>query len=94
MIKLYRLNEWHPGANDIKDSISYFIDRAQELDIKLDDLIEAIRLLANYRNTGETREVTSEEHRAIKHMENAIETMIDDGWPEDWIYQELEKLIN
>ena len=93
MIRLYRLNEWHPGANSIGDSISYFIDRAQELNIEFDDLIKAIRILINYRNTGETHKVTREEHRAIKHMETAINTMVDDGWPKDWIYRALDKLV-
>ncbi len=92
-IRLARLYEWHPGARDIDESIFYFINRAKELGIDSEDLMRAIELLINYRETGESVEVNKETFIAITHMENAIDTMIDDGWPEDWIYAELNKLI-
>ena len=92
-IKLNRLNEWHPGAKSIDESIRDFINRAEQLGISLTDIRVAIQLLINYRETGETEEVDHKIHRAIEHMELAIDTMIDDGWPEKWIYRELEKLV-
>jgi hypothetical protein len=92
-IKLNRLNEWYPGARSIEESIEYFIQRGEELGISIDDIKAAIDVLIQYRETGETQDVDQDTFRAVRYFETAIDTMIDDGWPEEWIYRELEKLV-
>ena len=93
-IRIFRLDEWHPGARSIQDSINYFIETGLDLRISQSDLKRAIELLINkYNNPNSRTIVTKEEYAAIQHMNTAIDTMLDDGWPEDWIYQELEEKI-
>jgi hypothetical protein len=91
--RVYRLNEWHPGAREIIESIEYFIDLGIRRGHLEEDLMEAIALLIRYRETGEGERVSEAVFEAIKHMEDAIATIVDDGYPEEWIYNKLKHKI-
>jgi hypothetical protein len=95
-IRISRLNEWHPGAKEIDESIRDFMERGETvLNIPREDLVEAIRLFIRYFEGGDISNIFrrgSSLHRAMEHMELCINTIVDDGYPIQWIIKELKKV--
>jgi hypothetical protein len=96
-ICILRLNEWHPGAKEIDESIRAFMERGEyELNIPREDLLDAARLLIIYHEGGSIKNMYSRDsdlYRAMVHMELCIDTIVDDGYPIKWILKELKKLV-
>ena len=96
-IRILRLNEWHPGAKDIDESIVSFMERGEYvLNIPREDLLDAVRLLIIYYEGGSIKNMFSREsdlYRAMVHMELCVDTIIDDGYPIEWILKELKRLV-
>jgi hypothetical protein len=96
-IRILRLNEWHPGAKEIDESIRAFMERGEyELNIPREDLLDAARLLIIHHEGGSIKNMYSRDsdlYRAMVHMELCIDTIIDDGYPIKWILTELKKVI-
>ncbi len=93
MRKLLRLNEWHPGAKSIEETINNFISRGNKvLGISTEDSYSAIRLIVAYYDNRDSSNITKATrlHPAIKNMKNCIDTILDDGYPEGWIIKEFK----
>lgn len=94
-IKITRLDEFHPGAKSIEETVYDFIDFGKKNGIPTKLSLRAIKLLVDYYYTGEVKSVEKNSllYRALLNIENCIDTALDDGYPEEWIYRELEKLV-
>jgi hypothetical protein len=94
-IKLYRLNEFHPGAKEIEETIYYFINIGIDQGISEESLLTAMDIFLKHEKGEDFRRIRkgSELHNAILNIENCIETIIDDGYPEKWIYRVFEKIL-
>jgi hypothetical protein len=97
-IKVLRLNEWHPGADSIETTIERFVNRAHDkMGIPLGISYRAMRRILDLY-LGNENNIQVEEgsvmHKALLNIENCINTLTDDGWPEEWIYKEIEKIID
>jgi len=92
MKRIIRLNEFHPGAKTIGESINFFIDSGEVLGISKEDSYSAIRLIVDYHENRDNSKITKATslYPAIKNMENCINTIIDDGYPERWIIKEFK----
>jgi hypothetical protein len=92
MKRIIRLNEFHPGAKTIGESINYFIDSGEVLGISKEDSYSSIRLIVNYHENRDSSKITKATslYPAIKNMKNCIDTIIDDGYPEGWIIKEFK----
>jgi len=93
MIRLTRLDEFHPGAKTLPESIEFFINLGMRRGISKESLVNAINLYAGLHYGWFTLEESpkyrrdSDEFAGLKQMADAIETMQDDGYPEEWIYR-------
>lgn len=93
MKRIIRINEWHPGAKEISETIDAFIDRgAKVMNISTDDSHSAIRLIVDYYKNRDSSKITKATslYPAIKNIKNCIDTIIDDGYPEGWIIKEFK----
>jgi len=92
----FKLNEFHPGADSISNTINRFIGYGEVEGTSLEITREAISLLLNYYFNQEIEPDVirgSELHTALLNIENCINTLQDDGYPESWIYKELRKFV-
>lgn len=101
MIKKYKdflkLYEFHPGSEDPYTSISNRINRALDMGANPSILKNMIKEIINFKigNVSPSKfHRQSEEYKYISLISDAIETSIDDGYPEDWIFNDLEKIYN
>ncbi len=95
-IRIFRLNEWHPGAKEIVETIGDFINRGEEvLGIPEEVSYTAIEMILSYFDGEELTGVDKEsvEYAAIQNIENCIDTIVDNGYPLDWIIKELRRII-
>jgi hypothetical protein len=95
-IRIFRLNEWHPGAKEISETIEDFINRGEEvLDIPEEVSYAAIRMILHHFDGGDTVKLDrdSVEYAAIQNIENCIDTIINDGYPLDWIIKEFKRIL-
>jgi hypothetical protein len=95
-IRIFRLNEWHPGAKEIIETIEDFINRGEEiLEIPEEVSYDAIRMILDHFDGEETVKLDrgSIEYAAIQNIENCIRTILDDGYPLDWIIEEFRRII-
>ena len=93
MKRIIRINEWHPGAKEISETIDAFIERgAKVMNISTEDSYSAIRLIVDYHENRDSSKITKATslYPAIKNMKNCIDTIIDDGYPEGWIIKEFK----
>ncbi len=101
MIAKYRdflkLYEFHPGSETPYVTISERIRRSISLGADIVTLKSMIKEILNYHKGQENPPKfnrRSEEYKYISLISDAIETSIDDGYPEDWIFNDLEKIYN
>lgn len=95
-IRIFRLNEWHPGAKEISETINDFINRGEEvLGISKEVSYTAISMILSHFDGDEPVKLDrdSVEYAAIENIENCIDTIIDDGYPLDWIIKEFRRII-
>ncbi len=95
-IRIFRLNEWHPGAKEIVETIGDFINRGEEvLGIPEEVSYTAIEMILSYFDGEELTGVDKEsvEYAAIQNIENCIDTIVNNGYPLDWIIKELRRII-
>jgi len=95
-IRIFRLNEWHPGAKEISETIEDFINRGEKvLDIPEEVSYAAIRMILHYFDGEDAVKLDrdSVEYEAIENIENCIDTIIDDGYPLDWIIKEFRRIL-
>lgn len=94
-IKIKKINEFHPGAKSIGETIELYIKKGEEIGVTRDMSIEAIRKILNYFDNGVAEKVQSgtKEASAIRNMDQCIRTAEDDGYPIDWILKELRNFI-
>jgi hypothetical protein len=95
-IRIFRLNEWHPGAKEIVETIGDFINRGEEiLGIPEEVSHAAIEMILSYFDGEELTNVDRESvaYAAIQNIENCIDTIIDNGYPLDWIIKEFRRII-
>ena len=95
-IRISRLNEWHPGAKEIDESIRDFMERGQyKLGISREDMMDAIKLFIRYYEGEDISNIYTRDsslYRAMEYMELCINTIMDDGYPIEWILKELKKV--
>jgi hypothetical protein len=101
MIKKYKdflkLYEFHPGSENPYTSIKNKINNALSMGANPYTLKIMIKEILNYHKgygTPSKFHRRSEEYKYISLISDAIETSIDDGYPEDWIFNDLEKIYN
>lgn len=94
-VRIFRLNEWHPGAKEIIETIEDFINRGEEvLGIPEEVSYNAIVMILSHFDGDEPVKLSREsvEYKAIENIENCIRTMLDDGYPLDWIIAEFRRI--
>jgi len=100
MIRVKRLDEFHPGAKTLPESIDFFIEKGLSRGISREALIGAIQLYVDaYYGYSDREDLpkfghTSDEFAGLRRMEIAIETMKDDGYPEEWVYRALAEYLD
>ena len=95
-IRIFRLNEWHPGAKEISETIGDFINRGEEaLGIPAKISYTAIGMILSYFDGEELIGIDKDsiEYAAIQNIENCIDTILDDGYPLEWIIKEFRRII-
>lgn len=96
-VKPFKINEVHPGAKTMDETINFFIQRGEENGIPVEITRDAIRLIIKQRVLGKPKtpfiKRGSSLHNALTNIESCIHTMQDDGYPEEWIYRELRKFV-
>lgn len=93
-LKLY---EFNPGSEDPYTTISKKINKAIELGADLYVLKSTIKDILNYYNGQENTPKfnrRSEEYKYISIISDAIENSKDNGYPEDWIVGDLQKIYD
>jgi hypothetical protein len=94
-IKAFTLNEFHPGAKTIGETINFFIESGENSGIPERISHDAIKLILKNYLLGKPKTPFIKRgsllHKALNNMESCIHTMLDDGYPEEWIYSELRK---
>lgn len=95
-VKIFRLNEWHPGAKEISETIRDFINHGEEvLGIPEEVSYAAIEMILSHFDGEELTRVDQDsiEYAAIQNIENCIDTILDDGYPLEWIIKEFRRII-
>jgi len=93
-LKIY---EFHPGSEDPYTTISRKINQSIELGADPFVLKSTIKDILNYYNGQENTPKfnrQSEEYKYISIISDAIETAKDDGYPEDLVIDDLQKIYN
>lgn len=95
LFKIKKINEFHPGAKSIAETIDFYIKKGEEMGITRDMSIEAIQKIINYFDNGFAEKIQrgTKEALAIQNMDQCIRTAEDDGYPIDWILKELRNFI-
>ena len=94
-IKRFSLNEFHPGAKTIRETIDFYIEVGENNGIPNSITRDAVKLILKHKLFGKPLTPFVKRgsllHKALTNMESCIYTMLDDGYPEEWIYDELRK---
>jgi hypothetical protein len=93
-LKLY---EFHPGSEYPYDSILNRIKTAIDQGANITLLKYVIKEILNfYHGQDNTQKFgrQSEEFKYVSLISDAIETSRDDGYPDDWIFSDLEKIYH
>ena len=91
------INEFHPGARAIRESIEYWIERGDEEGISRETSIQAIGAWLDHlkgKEVGRAAERGSELARAIRNIGKCIDTIEDDGYPLRWTIEVLEEVYS
>jgi hypothetical protein len=90
------VNEFHPGAKSIRESIEFFISAGEDAGIPRETSMLAMEIWLDYyadENVAGIAEKGSLLARAIENMETCIATIEDDGYPLSWILDEMQKMV-
>jgi hypothetical protein len=92
-IKMFRLNEFHPGARSIQETIEFYILSGEDQGISREASLEAIRKILAYFDGGEPEKVKrgTLEANALENMGQCILTAEDDGYPLKWVIEALRE---
>jgi len=101
VIKKYKdflkIFEFHPGSVEPYETISRSINKSLESGADPYSIKSTIKEILNHYK-GQDNVVKfarqSQEYKYISIISNAIETSIDDGYPEEWVFNDLEKIYN
>ena len=93
--KFTKINEFHPGAKSIEETIEFYISTGEERGISRESSKEAIRKILDYFDGGEPEKVKkgTEEALALENMGQCILTAEDDGYPRSWVIKVLREFI-
>jgi hypothetical protein len=92
-----RLYEFHPGSEDPYTTISNKINNALAMGADPYAIKNMIKeILNHYKGWADQSKFhrQSDEYKYISLISDAIETSMDDGYPEELIFDELEKIYN
>lgn len=91
------INEFHPGARTIRESIEYWISIGEEEGISRETSIRAIGVWLDHlqgKEVGRVAKRGSDFAKAIRNIGKCIDTIEDDGYQLDWIIEVLEKVYS
>lgn len=91
----FKLNEVHPGAAKMEETISRYKKLALSRGISLSSIATAMQLMVDlYSGELDSSELPkfdsrSDQFKALQLMDECVHTLLDDGYPDDWIYNEF-----
>ena len=90
-VKPYPINEMHPGARQVVETIEQFIYFGEERGISRKLSTRAISIYLDFIDGRETAEIFSGTPiaAALLNIEECVKTLLDDGYPMEWIRREL-----
>ena len=87
----YPMNEMHPGARQAVETIEQFIYFGEERGISRKLSTRAIRIYLDFIDGREPAKIFAGTPiaAALLNIEECVKTLLDDGYPMEWIRREL-----